>query len=232
MASPGSRHRGSFSRLSLLHRITYFITSFTMGRSPCSSQGHSHSQTVIFGELVGGIRRSGRPKLRFKDVLKYSLAKVGIPFKQFEALAVNRSSWRSSIKKGVQDFEQNRIIHQQVKRAARKGTLVNRPDGPTMHKCPDCDKICLSKAGLASHASVHTARISTNYDAMQVHQCQICNKVCKSVGGLKLHMRVHKDANVVTAPPERGHNFICNLCQKACRSLAGLKSHFRSHNKN
>ena len=66
---------------------------------------------------VGG---GGGPKLRYKDVLKRSFKNVGIPFKQFEALAVSRSSWKSSIKKGVKNYEWKRIEHQQVKRAAKK----------------------------------------------------------------------------------------------------------------
>ena len=186
---------------------------------------------LFFGEIQGGKRRAGGPKLRFKDVLKSSLNKVNIPFKEFEALACNRSSWRSRIRKGVNVYEKKRIAHQQVKRAARKGTFVCRPDGPAVYKCPDCDRILLSKAGLASHARIHKPRTYTNYDAMLVHQCKICNKICKSAVGLKLHLRVHKDANVVTNT-DPGLKFVCNICQKACRSLAGLKSHFRANHKN
>ena len=186
---------------------------------------------LFFGEIALGKRRIGRPKLRFKDVLKYSLQKVSIPFGDFEALASDRLSWRTSIKKGVADFERNRIAHQQLKRAARKGTLVNCDDDPNMHKCPDCDRICLSKAGLKSHSRVHSNRPITNYDAMLVHQCNLCNMVCKSAGGLKRHMRVHKDTNITTNR-QTNSNFVCNVCQRVCRSLAGLKSHFRSHNNN
>ena len=185
---------------------------------------------LFYGELRGGKRQLGRPKLRYKDVLKYSLQKVSIPFKDFEALALNRPNWRSSVKKGVATFEQNRIKYQQVKRAARKGTLVDNNNGPPMYKCPDCDRICLSKAGLKSHSRVHNARVPVNYDALLVHQCQVCNKVCKSAGGLKRHMRVHKDANNIVPPP--AGKFVCNVCQKSCRSLAGLKSHFRTHPQN
>ena len=186
---------------------------------------------LFFGEIVGGKRRLGRPKLRFKDVLKYALQKVNIPFKEFEALAHNRSTWRCSIRKGVAKFEKNRIMHQQIKRAARKGTLTNCPDGSSMHKCPDCDRICLSKAGLKSHSRVHTHRVENNYDALLIHQCHLCNKVCQSAGGLKRHMRVHKGAdNLIN--PQVGAKFVCNVCQRACRSLAGLKSHFRTHKNN
>ena len=79
---------------------------------------------LFFGETQGGKRRAGGPKLRFEDLLKSSLSKVNIPFKNFEALALNRSSWRSAIRKGVNDYEKKRITHQQVKSAVRKGTLV------------------------------------------------------------------------------------------------------------
>ena len=186
---------------------------------------------LFYGEIRGGKRRTGRPKLRFKDVLKYSLEKVSVPFKEFEASSHNRLSWRRSVKKGVANFESNRIKHQQIKRAAKKGTLVLCDEGPSLHQCPDCDRICLSKAGLKSHSRVHTARTQTNYDALLLNQCHICNKVCKSAGGLKRHMRVHKDADTTIDPPQGGQ-FICNICQRACRSLAGLKSHFRTHNQN
>ena len=184
---------------------------------------------LFFGEIAHGKRRLGKPKMRYRDVLKATLKKVDIPFKQFEFLACNRIAWRSLISKGAQQFEEKRISHQQLKRAARKGTLVHVPDGTSMHKCPECDRICLSKAGLKSHSRVHGNRVTTNYDAMLIHQCQICNKSCKSAGGLKRHMRVHKEANPVTIPLPGG-KFICNICQKSCRSLAGLKSHFRTHN--
>ena len=76
------------------------------------------------------------------------MEKVSIPSNNFEALANDRVSWRRSIRKGVADFEEKRIAHHQLKRAARNGTLVNYDDDPNLHKCPDCDRICLSKAGL------------------------------------------------------------------------------------
>ena len=188
--------------------------------------GHSHSQTAIFGEIHGGKRKAGEPKLRFEDLLKKSLKKVDFPFEQFEALALNRSSWRSSILKGVHNFEKKRIAHQQIKRAARKGTLVCQPDSPAVYECPDCDRILLSKGGLASHARVHKPRVNTNYDAMLVHQCQVCKKSAKASPE-----SAYNDANVVTSTDPR-HKFVCNICHKACRSLAGLKSHFRANHSN
>ena len=47
---------------------------------------------LFYGEIAVGKRRIGRPKLRFKDVLKYSLGKVSIPSNNFEALANDRLS--------------------------------------------------------------------------------------------------------------------------------------------
>ena len=169
--------------------------------------------------------------MRYRDTLKRNLKNVDIPFKQFESLARNRTTWRDLSRKGAYRFEEKRVSHQQLKRAARKGTLTQVPDGQGLYKCPVCGRICLSNAGLKSHERVHHNRITTNYDNMLTHQCPVCHKVYKSSGGLKNHMRIHKGADPVIEIPTTG-KYICNICQKSCRSLAGLKSHFRAHNAN
>ncbi|KAL8565046.1 hypothetical protein ACOMHN_003422 [Nucella lapillus] len=45
---------------------------------------------LFYGELTGGHRQRGRPKLRYKDTLKKSLQKCDIGEKRWEFLATNR----------------------------------------------------------------------------------------------------------------------------------------------
>ncbi|MEE8289810.1 MAG: reverse transcriptase family protein, partial [Nitrosomonadaceae bacterium] len=172
---------------------------------------------LFFGELCGGKRRHGHPKLRFKDVLKDSLKKVKIHFKLFENLSRDRVGWRSLIKKNTSSFEDERVSRQQLKRAARKGILEQLPEGENFFPCSGCNRICLSRAGLIAHTRTHS---------LVTHQCHLCHKYCKSGGGLKRHVRIH-DTPVTTQ--NKYADLTCNICQKTCRSLAGLKSHYRAH---
>ena len=49
---------------------------------------------ILYGELATGSRPTGRPTLRYKDVLKRDLKGGGIVPAGFEALAADRSGWR------------------------------------------------------------------------------------------------------------------------------------------
>ncbi|KAL8563752.1 hypothetical protein ACOMHN_058268 [Nucella lapillus] len=65
---------------------------------------------LCYGELTGGHRPRGRPKLRYKDTLKKSLQKCDIDEKRWEFLATNRSEWRQAIRKGTEAYENERQV--------------------------------------------------------------------------------------------------------------------------
>ena len=184
---------------------------------------------LLFGELSLGKRPQFKPKKRFKDSLKDSLAKTGIGWIGWENQAQDRVEWRQKIHKGVKAFEDSRVNHAKLKRAARKGDMnVLATSTYSFFPCPSCDKLCLSKAGLKSHQRSHIQQPTTDYSTAIDHICQKCKKECKSAGGLKRHFnRMHKDdSNYVHSIPG-GH--MCSLCGFVSRTLAGLKSHIRAH---
>ena len=63
---------------------------------------------ILYGELATGSRPTGRPTLRFKDVLKQDLKVSGIALAGFEALAADRSGWRYTNKSAIKTAEQKR----------------------------------------------------------------------------------------------------------------------------
>ncbi|KAL8612753.1 hypothetical protein ACOMHN_033752 [Nucella lapillus] len=107
---------------------------------------------LFYGELTGGHRPRGRPKLRYKDTLKKSLQKCDIDEKRWEFLATNRSEWRQAIRKGTEAYENKGQVSQVEKRAATK---VRLNCAERSIKCPLCSRLCASDFGLRSHMRVH-----------------------------------------------------------------------------
>ena len=141
---------------------------------------------LLYGELSLGKRPQFKPKKRFKDSLKDSLAKTGISWIGWENHAQDRVEWRQKIHKGVKAFEDSRVNHAKLKRAARKGDMsVLASSTYSFFPCPSCDKLCLSKAGLIWHQRSHIQQPTTDYSTAINHICQKCKKECKSAGGLK-----------------------------------------------
>ena len=61
----------------------------------------------------------GGQKKRFKDHIKSSLSKYGIPYDRLEELAGDREEWRAVCDKGLATFEQQHIDVAVAKRARR-----------------------------------------------------------------------------------------------------------------
>ena len=54
--------------------------------------------------------------------------------------------------------------------------------------CEQCEKICKSKTGLASHLRAHLRKT----EQVNNFVCEQCEKICKSKTGLASHLRAHQ----------------------------------------
>ena len=63
---------------------------------------------VLYGELMCRSGEQGRPKLRFKDILKSKLKRSGISPRELEVSAADRSAWRSLTSRTAAAFEDDR----------------------------------------------------------------------------------------------------------------------------
>ena len=67
---------------------------------------------TIYSVLEHGTRSHGGQLKRFKDMLKANMRACDLPPNELENFRADRSSWRSSFKKQVSDFEHRRHTRQ------------------------------------------------------------------------------------------------------------------------
>ena len=74
--------------------------------------GHVHRmpdgripKDLLYGELATGSRRTGRPQLRYRDVVKRDMKAVGIDTETWENLAADPSQWRGAVTKHLKTGE-------------------------------------------------------------------------------------------------------------------------------
>nr|VZI40309.1 unnamed protein product [Spirometra erinaceieuropaei] len=78
---------------------------------------------LFYGDVATGSRRQGGQIRRYKDTLKSSLKCLQINPTNWEELALDRPTWRRTVKTGAAIYEANRIAAAKANREARKSQL-------------------------------------------------------------------------------------------------------------
>nr|VZI47769.1 unnamed protein product [Spirometra erinaceieuropaei] len=78
---------------------------------------------LFYGDVATGSRRQGGQIRRYKDTLKSSLKRPQINPTNWEELALDRPTWRRTVKTGAAIYEANRIAATKAKREVRKSQL-------------------------------------------------------------------------------------------------------------
>ena len=119
--------------------------------------GHVHRmpdgripEDLLYGELASGKRSTGRPQLRYHDVVKRDMKTVDIGTESWESLAANRSKRRGALTTHLKSGEEKLSQAATERRALRKQSdSSDRPE--TVHTCDLCNRDCRSRIGLYSH---------------------------------------------------------------------------------
>ena len=104
---------------------------------------------ILYGELRSGLRRLGRPHLRYKDVCKRDMKAINIDPNAWEQLAADRPQWRYRLKQHLKRGEEELHSKTARKRDARK--LRATVPVATTYRCTQCGRVCHSRIGLQSH---------------------------------------------------------------------------------
>ena len=134
-----------------------------MGR-PCRPHAAvttGYRKRLLYGELQQGKRTKGGQRKRFKDCLKSSLKAFNIDPEDWEALAQDRTTWRSITHKGAALCEGSRTLAAQEKRQARKLRASTDDAGQSL-PCPHCARTFRARIGLTSHLRTHQPKTPSN----------------------------------------------------------------------
>lgn len=107
---------------------------------------------ILYGELATGTRPTGRPTLRYKDVVKRDLKAGGIAPGGFEAVAADRSAWKHAVQSAVKTSEQRREQQWEEKKERRRQRAETAPSDDNVFTCSTCNRTCRSRIGLYSHS--------------------------------------------------------------------------------
>nr|VZI30760.1 unnamed protein product [Spirometra erinaceieuropaei] len=162
---------------------------------------------LFYGDVATGSRRQGGQIRRYKDTLKSSLKCLQINPTNWEELALDRPTWRRTVKTGAAIYEAYRIAAAKAKREARKSQL--RPvsnaaaqplptDEDQDYTCPHCDRTFTSHIGLVGHLRIHRTetgeqvREAPTYTHRTRLHCPHCPRTFRHRMGLFGHMRIHE----------------------------------------
>ena len=145
----------------VLQRASSFSMYTLLSQRRLRRLGHVHRMAngripkdMLYGELVTGTRTVGRPYLRYRDTCKRDMKVAGIDTTTWEAAADDRGHWRAVVKAGMKRGEENRSVHEAVKREKRKQKSSHpaHPPQPTIYICHKCGRDCHARVGLISHS--------------------------------------------------------------------------------
>ena len=88
---------------------------------------------MLYGELITGTRTVGRKYLRYRDTCKRDMKVAGIDITTWEVAADDRGHWRAVVKTGMERAEENRSVHEAVKREKSKQKSPHPAYPPTAH---------------------------------------------------------------------------------------------------
>ncbi|BHF65400.1 hypothetical protein SprV_0200841000 [Sparganum proliferum] len=114
---------------------------------------------LFYGDVATGSRRQGGQIRRYKYTLKSSLKRLQINSTNWEELALDRPTWRRTVKRGAAIYEANCIAVAKVKREARKSQLrpVRNADAQPLPTCPRCQRTFGARIGLVGHLRINSA---------------------------------------------------------------------------
>lgn len=94
---------------------------------------------LLYGGLASGKGLTGRPKLRYRNVVKRNMKAVDINTASWESLAANRSKWRGALTSQLKAGEE-KLTQAATERRAHRKLSGSSGRKETEHKCDLCNR--------------------------------------------------------------------------------------------
>nr|VZI05413.1 unnamed protein product [Spirometra erinaceieuropaei] len=203
---------------------------------------------LLYGDIATGSRRQGGQIRRYKDTLKSSMKRVQINPTDWAELALDRQTWRRTVKTGAAIYETNRIYIPGSNRTCWTSSDLLRLSNITNHRLPARLFLLPSAASSSSSPTAPMAAAqatvlrtttdtsttsSDSSDEEQDYTCTHCDRTFTSHIGMVGHLRIHRtdtDEPVPEAPTyTRRTHLYCQHCPRTFRHRMGLFGHMRIH---
>ena len=132
--------QGNITNTEVLERASSFSLYTLLSQRRLRWLGHVHRMTnggipkyMLYGELITGTRTIGRKYLRYRDTCKRDMKVADIDITTWEVAADDRGHWGAVVKTGMERAEENRYVHEAVKREKSKQQSSHPAHPPTVH---------------------------------------------------------------------------------------------------
>nr|VZI52230.1 unnamed protein product [Spirometra erinaceieuropaei] len=116
------------------------------------------TKRLFYGDVATGSRRQGGQIRRYTDTLKSYLKRLQINPTNWEELALDRPTWRRTVKTDAAIYEANRIAAAKAKREAHKYQFRPvRNAAQPLPTCPRCQRTFRARIGLVGQLRINCA---------------------------------------------------------------------------
>nr|VZI25818.1 unnamed protein product [Spirometra erinaceieuropaei] len=188
---------------------------------------------LFYGDVATGSRRQGGQIRRYKDTLKSSLKHLQINPTNWEELALDRPTWRRTVKTGAAIYEANRIAAAKAKREARKSQLraVRNAASQPLPTCPRCQRTFRARIGLVGHLRINCAsRTAPTIFSPPASSSSFSSSTAPTTAAQATVPRATTDTTT-TSPDsnDEDQDCTCPHCDRTFTSHTGLVGRLRIH---
>ena len=133
------------------HRVHLASGAAALGWRRHKDGRGTHAQSSLLQRAPRRKALSWCSKKAYKDQLKRQLAQAEISLQSWQQEALDRDTWRSSVRKASFEFEAERHKAAEEKRRTQRERAASLPSSSQTFVCPKCGRECASRSGLYSH---------------------------------------------------------------------------------
>ena len=126
---------------------------------------------LLVSRIFGGKRSQGGQVQRWHDIVNSDLKHLNL-LSSWRSMAINRQKWRNEINSTLVNLNHLKEQDENFEKDCKKGNNVNNNLKCSHH---GCNKVTLTKAGLANH-------IRQRHSNLQTVKCQFCHQCFKPQG--------------------------------------------------
>ncbi|BHF85898.1 hypothetical protein SprV_1002907300 [Sparganum proliferum] len=199
---------------------------------------------LFYEDVATGSRRQGGQIRRYKETLKSSLMRLHINPTNWEELALDRPTWRRTVKTGAAIYEFNSIADSKVKHEARKSQARNGRVGHLRINCASRTALTIVPRPVSSSSSLPPTNSesssepplpsSSSSSSSSSFSSSLSNTTTTTAARAAVSHITNPDTTTETTPTasksrDEDQDYTCPHCDRTFTSRIGPVGHLRIH---